>query len=1078
MPSYFPKRVEPKWQRYWLERKTFRAVDGGGKPKLYILDMFPYPSAQGLHVGHPEGYTATDILCRYKRMRGFNVLHPMGWDAFGLPAEQYAVQTNTHPRVTTTKNVDNFRRQIQALGFSYDWDREVDTTDPKYYRWTQWIFLRLYNSWYDRDAKKGRPITDLPIPQEVKAAGPGAIRQYQDQHRLAYVAEAPVNWCEALGTVLANEEVINGRSERGNHPVTRLPLRQWMLRITAYAERLLEDLDSVDWPDAIKEMQRNWIGRSEGAEVDFLIARQGMAAAEVDAWRVAREKSGYPQQPEDNVIRVFTTRPDTLFGATYMVLAPEHPLVDTITTAEQAQAVTNYREQAARKSDLERSDLAKEKTGVFTGAYAINPANLEPVPVWIADYVLMGYGTGAIMAVPAHDERDFEFASKHRLDIVEVVADPAETPRILQVVYGWLGEWERRTDEEKGGAYIKAAILLNGGFDIESFEEDLRNNAADPLWAEVAWRYDPEEAKGLAIRYLSDDFADILTEYIDAEEDTEVLVFSLDPAMEDAEDAYADQADGIHPDDCGDVHCDHEHHVHEEGEEAPKAYTAAGLSISSGPLTGLMTSEAKKVMTEWLATRGLGRKTINYKLRDWLFSRQRYWGEPFPVLLDDEGRHEALSDADLPVLLPDLSDFKPTGTPEPPLAKAKEWRAVERGGRRYLREINTMPQWAGSCWYYLRYLDPSNDAAPFAPEKEKYWMPVDLYVGGAEHAVLHLLYSRFWHKLLFDLGHVSTAEPFKRLVNQGMILGEMEYVGFKVGGDWVSLADLAEDATAASGKARRKDRAPADLVKLADDQVTKVGSQWAIVENPAILVDARAFRMSKSRGNVVNPDDVVDHYGADALRLYEMFMGPLEATKPWSTKGVEGVWRFLNRVWRLIVDDASESPMLAGSVVDREMTRDELRAVHRTIAGVTEDIEAMRFNTAISKLMELVNFLNPLTERPKAALETLTLLVSPFAPHVGEELWEVLGHGETLAYEPWPTFDPALLEAETIEVALQINNKVRSKIAVAPSVADDDLIAQARKDERIAELLAGKEIVKEFVVSSRKGRLVNFVVKG
>ena len=635
MPSYNPKAIEPRWQKYWLEHKTFRTPDLSDKPKYYILDMFPYPSGAGLHVGHPEGYTATDILARYRRMRGFNVLHPMGWDAFGLPAEQHAIKTGVHPSVNTQENVANFRRQIQMLGFSYDWDREVDTTDPNYFRWTQWIFLQLFDTWYDAERKKGRPIAELPIPAEVKKQGEAAVRSYRDGKRLAYQIEAPVNWCPALGTVLANEEVQDGKSEVGGHPVVRMPLKQWMLRITAYAERLLDDLGPLDWSPSIKEMQRNWIGKSEGAEVDFLFAEQPIAP-------------GGPNSPvADERIRVFTTRPDTLFGATYMVLSPEHPLVGSITTPGRQAAVKAYQEEASRKSDLERTELAKKKTGVFTGAYAVNPVNQEKIPIWIADYVLMTYGTGAIMAVPAHDERDFEFAKQFNLPIRAVVR-PTD-------------EWLKKT-----------------GSTLDSLTE---------------------------------------------------------------------------------------------------AYTEEGVAIHSGPFDGLPTAEFKRKITAWLAERGLGAGKVNYKLRDWLFSRQRYWGEPFPILheIDADGNPtgvvEPLSPEELPLRLPDLEDFKPSGRPEPPLGKAADWLYVTRNGKRYRRETNTMPQWAGSCWYYLRYIDPNNDKAFCDPQKEKYWMPVDLYVGGAEHAVLHLLYSRFWHHVLFDRGHVHNPEPFQKLVNQGMILG-------------------------------------------------------------------------------------------------------------------------------------------------------------------------------------------------------------------------------------------------------------------------------------------------------------------
>jgi leucyl-tRNA synthetase len=945
MPSYHPQRIEPKWQAYWEAHKTFRAADlVAGKPKLYILDMFPYPSGAGLHVGHPEGYTATDILCRYKRMRGFNVLHPMGWDAFGLPAEQYAVETNTHPRVTTQANIEVFRGQIKALGFSYDWEREIDTTDPNYYRWTQWIFLQLYDTWYDpdfawRDGQgrqlhgKGRPIADLPIPLGVTDP-----EVYRDSKRLSYRAEVPVNWCPALGTVLANEEVIDGKSERGGHPVVRMPLRQWMLRITAYAERLLDDLELVDWPRAIKDMQRNWIGRSEGAEVDFYIG------AEPEHWLVERRKGGFPETPPADVIRVFTTRPDTLFGATYMVLAPEHPLVDRLTTPEQSAAVTEYRARSASKSDLDRTDLARTKTGVATGASAVNPVNGQRIPIWIADYVLMGYGTGAIMAVPGHDERDFEFAQAFGLPIQRVVAPAAVDPAFDR-------------DAPMTCALVEPGVSVNS--------------------------------------------------------------------------------------------------------------SNAELSIE-----GLPTPEAKVAITAWLSGRGLGRKTINYKLRDWLFSRQRYWGEPFPIVLDGDDRAHAVAEPELPVLLPELADFRPSGRPEPPLGKATEW---VKYSDKYLRETNTMPQWAGSCWYFLRYLDPRNGERFCDAALESYWMPVDLYVGGAEHAVLHLLYSRFWHKLLYDRGHVSTPEPFQRLVNQGMILGETEYSGFRdEHGSWVSASQVDEHE---HGHFLRGTNPPhrVHVVRMEAEQVVKKGEGFVLAADESIRIEARAHKMSKSRGNVVRPDSVVAEYGADSLRLYEMFMGPLEAVKPWSMKGVEGVYRFLGRAWRMIVDEKAEDVRLDPRVQEVAVSREQARLVARTVAAVTDDIEGMRFNTAISRLMEFTNAFTAFEVRPRSAMKTFTLLLAPLAPHVAEELWQLLGHDHTLAYEPWPTYDPALLKEETIEVPVQVGGKLRGRVVV-PADADAAAIeTAARSDDRIASLLDGKTVRKVVVVP---GKLINFVVSG
>lgn len=926
MPTYNPKAVEPRWQRFWEDHKTFRTPDASDKPKYYILDMFPYPSGAGLHVGHPEGYTATDILARYKRMRGFNVLHPMGWDAFGLPAEQYAIESGTHPAVTTNKNIDTFRRQIKMLGFSYDWDREISTTDPKYFRWTQWIFLQIYDTWYDAEKRRGRPIAELPIPADVKAKGDAAVAAYRDSKRLAYQVEAPVNWCPALGTVLANEEVVDGKSERGGHPVVRMPLRQWMLRITAYAERLLDDLKEVDWPDAIKEMQRNWIGKSEGAEVDFTVASSGAK------------------------LRVFTTRPDTLFGATYMVLSPEHPLVDVITTPEQKPAVKAYQEQSSRKSDFERTELAaaKKKTGVFTGASAVNPVNNEKIPIWIADYVLVSYGTGAIMAVPAHDERDFEFAKQFNLPIRTVVR-PTEA---------WLKETGSTLDELK------------------------------------------------------------------------------------------------------------------------QPYCEIGIAVNSGSFDGLQTPEFKKKITASLAERGLGAAKINYKLRDWLFSRQRYWGEPFPVLheVDEQGKPtgiiEPLSADELPLTLPAMEDFKPSGRPEPPLGKATDWVNVTRNGKRYKRETNTMPQWAGSCWYYLRYIDPCNERAFCDPAKERDWMPVGLYVGGAEHAVLHLLYSRFWHKVLFDRGHVHTVEPFHKLVNQGMILGEMEYTGFTKAGAPISV----EKVDVETGK-DKKTGEELLRVKLDEDEVEKQGDSFVLKENPKIRIDARAYKMSKSRGNVINPDDVIKEYGADSLRLYEMFMGPLEATKPWNMRGVEGVYRFLSRVWRLIIDDRSETTKLLDSVKDMPADAETLRKLHQTVKKVTEDLDGMRFNTAIAAMMELTNHLTKLEVRPRSVLETFVLLLAPFAPHVAEELWTALGnpHHDTLAYEPWPTYDEALTKADEIEIPVQVNGKLRGTINMPADVDEATMIMLAQTDGKIRALLEGKKVNR---VIARQGKLVNFVVAG
>ena len=876
MSEYNFSAIEKKWQKRWLENKTFKTDSSAPGEKFYCLDMFPYPSGAGLHVGHPEGYTATDILCRYKRMKGFNVLHPMGWDAFGLPAEQYAVETGTHPAVTTKKNIDRFREQIRALGFSYDWDREVNTTDPKYYRWTQWIFEQLY--------KKG----------------------------LAYVAEVPVNWCPALGTVLANEEVIDGRSERGNHPVIRRPMRQWMLKITEYAERLLNDLDTLDWPEGIKEMQRNWIGKSTGALVDF-----GVKGAE-------------------GKITVYTTRCDTLFGATYMVLSPEHALVakwldeGTVRNADEVKA---YQKKAATKSDLERTELNKEKTGVrLEGVTGVNPVNGDELPIFISDYVLASYGTGAIMAVPAHDERDFDFAKVFNLPIFQVVA--------------------------------KAGSETVGGADSSRVP------------------YTGAEA-----------FTDIAT----------------------------------------------------------------GVMVNSGFLNGLSVEEARSAMIKWLEAKGAGRAKTQYKLRDWLFSRQRYWGEPFPVIHWEDGTQSLVAEDDLPLTLPELADYKPTGTGEPPLAKATDWVNVvdPKTGKKGVRETNTMPQWAGSCWYYLRYIDPTNDKCFADPELLKKWLPVDLYVGGAEHAVLHLLYARFWHKVLFDLGFVPTPEPFQRLVNQGMILG-LAYKnarGVLVPVDHVTWKD---------GKPfgpRNWGLEGADLAELEE-----------LVEFPA--------KMSKSLKNVVNPDDVIRDFGADSLRLYEMFMGPLQAVKPWSTKGVEGVFRFLKRANRLV----TETP-----AADRAMTKAEAKSLATMVKKVGDDLEAMAFNTAISAMMVFVNEAEGFSKGassscegageaglPRQFLETFVLCLAPFAPHLGEELWEVLGHDRSLAYEPWPKYDASALVEDEIEIPVQVLGRLRGRVKVPVAATPAEMEAAAKACADVAKFLEGKTIVKVIAVPKR---MVNFVVR-
>ena len=801
--GYDHHNIEQKWQRYWEGNKTFKAVEVKSKPKYYILDMFPYPSGQGLHVGHPLGYTATDVVARYKRMKGFNVLHPMGWDAFGLPAEQYALQTGTHPAVTTANNINNFRRQIKAIGLSYDWDREIDTTDPKYYKWTQWIFLQLF--------KKD----------------------------LAYEAEVPVNWCPELGTVLANEEVIDGKSERGGHPVYRVPMRQWILKITEYSESLLKGLNELDWPEGIKELQRNWIGRSEGAEVIF-------------------------QLPSiDDTVTVFTTRPDTLFGATYLVLAPEHPLVKRLTAPNKKKQVHEYVEKTLRKSDLVRTELEKEKTGVYLGSFAVNPANEEHIPIWISDYVLMTYGTGAIMAVPGEDQRDWDFAKKFDLPIVRTVQPP---------------------DKFEGEAYLNDGPAINSEF-----------------------------------------------------------------------------------------------------------------------LNGLTMDDAKNKMINWLEENKKGKPTIQYKLRDWLFSRQRYWGEPFPVF-HINGDVEAIPEKDLPVELPEVEKYKPSKSGDPPLSNAGDWVNVEIDGKSGKRETNTMPQWAGSCWYFLRFVDPQNNDKPWDKDKESYWMPVDLYIGGQEHAVLHLLYARFWHHVLYDLGYVSTKEPFKKLVNQGMILGE-------------------------------------DGVK-----------------------------MSKSRGNVINPDEIIDKYGADSLRLFYMFLGPLEKAKPWSTSGIQGSNRFIRRVWSMLMENDGK---LSTKISDVESDEDLTRLIHQTIKKVTNDIEALRFNTAISQMMILVNEIKELDAYPKTVVESLVLLLSPFTPHMCEELWEKLGHNDTLAYCNWPEYNEELVKENLITIAVQINGKRRAEIEVTPGINEESALALALEHDNVKKYVDGNKIKKTVLV---KDRLLSIVL--
>ena len=876
-------KIEARWQKYWEENKTFRTVDDFSKPKYYILDMFPYPSASGLHVGHPEGYTATDIVARYKRMKGFNVLHPMGYDAFGLPAEQFAIQTGTHPAIITNKNCDNFRRQIKAIGLSYDWDREINTTDPNYFKWTQWIFKQLYNTWFDEEQQKGRAISELPVPEEIKARGEDAVTEYISEKRLAYYGNARVWWCDSCKTVCANEEVLtDGSHEKCGNQVVRKNLRQWLLRIPLYAERLLSGLENLDWPAGVIDMQKNWIGKSTGAEIDFQI--EGL----------------------NKSLRVYTTRPDTLFGATYMVIAPEHELVGEIIIPEKKEEVEEYLRAAALKSDLDRTDLSKKKTGVFTGRHAINPVNKKPIPIWVADYVLMGYGTGAIMSVPAHDTRDFEFAKEFNIPVV-CILDPQE---------------------------------------VENRDEIL---AGDACWTE-------------------------------------------------------------------------------DGKYINSASEVTGLNIN-----GLNKEAGIKKTIEWLEAQGLGSATVNFKMRDWLFSRQRYWGEPFPVIHWEDGEVSLMDDDELPLLLPDLKEFLPGDSGESPLANATEWvHVTDKNGRKGRRETNTMPQWAGSCWYYLRYIDPHNHEKIFDPEKEKYWMPVDLYIGGAEHAVLHLLYSRFWHKVLYDLGIVSTDEPFQKLFNQGMI-----------------LAFAYETATGA--------KVTTDLVQENDGRYfhTETGEE----------LNQIVAKMSKSLKNVVNPDDVIERYGADSLRLYEMFMGPLDERKPWAEKGVKGVYNFLNRTHRFFAD--------LNNIIEGDEDPETAKLLHQTIKKVEADIENLKFNTAISALMVFNNAALKKGKVTRQTAETFAKILSPFAPHLGEELWSILGHENSLAYLPWPEVDEKLLTEESFEYPVSFNGKMRFRIELPLNMPQPEIEEAVLADPKAQKWIEGKTI-RKFILVPQK--IINVVV--
>lgn len=878
--------IENKWQEYWAKNKTFRtpAFDelDKSKPKHYALDMFPYPSGDGLHVGHPEGYTATDIISRYKRMRGFNVMHPMGWDAFGLPTEQFALKTGIHPRIRTAECIARFKSQLKSLGFAYDWDREVNTSDKDFFRWTQWIFLKLYNSYYDQKADKARPISELEIPEDLSE---DEKYEFINSQRLAYLADGPVNWCPELGTVLANEEVAE-QTEKG-YTVVKRYMKQWKLRITKYADRLLRDLDKIDWPENIKEIQRNWIGRSEGALIKFKVKTPG----------------------EDKFIEVFTTRPDTIFGATYMVLAPEHPFVQEITTEEHKDEVDKYVNDASKKSDLERTELSKDKTGVHTGAFAINPANGNEIPILISDYVLISYGTGAIMSVPAHDERDMEFAKKFNLELAPVVIPESLKDSAFKTVKA----------DGVGELILSGPGVKNiGGEDPGTLEQYLENTK-----------------------------------------------------------------NGV------------------------ECFTGEGYAINSGFLTGLSTKDAKKKIIQWVEENNIGNGSVNYRLRDWLFSRQRYWGEPFPILHDGD-RYMSLDESDLPLELPDVESYQPTGTGESPLAAIEDWVNVEINGKNMRRETNTMPQLAGSSWYFLRYIDPHNEEIFCDKDKEEYWMPVDVYIGGSEHAVGHLLYSRFWQKVLFDLGYVTHDEPFQKLFNQGMVLGE------------------------------------------------------------------DGMKMSKSKGNVINPDDIVRDYGADSMRLFEMFMGPLEATKPWSMEGIAGINRFLNRVWRLIIEESTGE--LKTNISNDKPDEKQLKLLHKTIKKVTTDIEDgdMKFNTSIAQMMIFINELYKLDSVSKGVIENFVLLLAPFAPHLSEELWERLGNQGSTSNVSWPEYDETLAKSDSVTIAFSVNGKLRDKMEMDFDTDEKILEQTALENEKILKHIFGKNIVKIITV---KNRMVNIVVK-